>query len=39
VNATGALTTNQFDGTGGFSVTNPISIGTPELFYRIKRLP
>jgi len=33
-----ALTTNQFDGTGGFSVTNPISSGTPELFYRIKRL-
>jgi hypothetical protein len=34
-----ALFTNTFDGTGAFSVTNPVSAGTPQRFYNIKLLP
>jgi hypothetical protein len=34
-----ALVTNTFDGTGAFSVTNPISVGTPQQFYNIKLVP
>jgi hypothetical protein len=29
-------TTNNFDGTGGFSATNAIDPGTPQMFYRIQ---
>jgi hypothetical protein len=28
--------TNNFDRTGGFSVTNAIPPGTPQIFYRIE---
>jgi hypothetical protein len=31
-----ALITNVFDASGGFSVTNTINSGTPQLFFRIK---
>ncbi len=34
-----ALVTNNFDAAGGFSVTNVIGSGTPQLFYRIKQMP
>ncbi len=34
-----SLVTNSFDNAGAFSVTNAISVGTPQLFYRIKQLP
>jgi hypothetical protein len=34
-----ALVTNSFNGSGAFSVTNPISGGTPQQFYLIKLLP
>jgi len=30
------LVTNNFDAGGGFSVTNAINSGTPQLFFRIK---
>jgi hypothetical protein len=30
------LLTNTFDATGSFSVTNPISFGSPQQFYRIQ---
>jgi hypothetical protein len=30
--------TNNFDGTGAFSVTNIIPPGTPQWFYRIQLL-
>jgi hypothetical protein len=30
------LTTNSFDATGAFSVTNAINLGTPRSFYRIE---
>jgi len=31
------LSTNSYDGAGNFSVTNPVSLGTPQRFYRIKQ--
>ena len=34
-----SVMTNNFDGTGGFSVTNSIFSGTPQQFYRIEQLP
>ena len=34
-----SLVTNQFDAFGAFSVTNAISLGTPQRFYSIKQLP
>jgi hypothetical protein len=34
-----SLITNSFGNTGAFSVTNTISTGTPQSFYRIKELP
>jgi autotransporter-associated beta strand protein len=34
-----ALVTNSFDANGAFSVTNAISAGTPQRFYRLKLLP
>jgi hypothetical protein len=34
-----SLATNSFDGAGAFSITNAISAGTPQQFYRIKQLP
>ena len=30
------LATNQFDGSGNFAFTNAVSIGTPQLFYRVQ---
>lgn len=30
------ISTGSFDATGAFSITNPISTGTPQRFYRIK---
>lgn len=30
------LTTNQFDGAGGFNFTNPVNPLTPQLFYRLQ---
>jgi hypothetical protein len=31
------LSTNSYDGSGNFSVTNPVNGGTPQRFYRIKQ--
>ena len=31
------LSTNNYDGGGNFSVTNPITVGTPQRFYRIQQ--
>ncbi len=31
------LSTNSYDGAGNFSVTNPVSPGTPQRFYRIRQ--
>jgi fibronectin-binding autotransporter adhesin len=31
------LSTNSYDGAGNFSVTNPVSLGTPQRFYRIRQ--
>jgi hypothetical protein len=33
-----SVTTNQFDNTGAFHVTNSITSGTPQQFYRIQQL-
>ncbi|MEY4386508.1 MAG: hypothetical protein RLY20_1791, partial [Verrucomicrobiota bacterium] len=30
------IATNQFDGSGNFAFTNAVSLGTPQLFYRIR---
>ena len=34
-----SLVTNSFDATGAFSVTNAISSGTPQRYYRLKLVP
>jgi hypothetical protein len=34
-----SLVTNSFDNTGAFSVTNAISSGTPQRYYRLKLVP
>ncbi len=34
-----SLVTNSFDTTGAFSVTNAISSGTPQRYYRLKLVP
>jgi hypothetical protein len=34
-----SLETNSFDATGAFSVTNAISSGTPQRYYRLKLVP
>jgi hypothetical protein len=31
------LSTNSYDSGGNFTVTNPVTVGTPERFYRIKQ--
>lgn len=34
-----SLVTNNFDGSGNFSVTNPVTIGKPQTYYRLKVSP